>query len=240
ITWDDLRLVLDEELDRLPEKYRAPLLLCCLGGRTRDEAAEQLGWTLGALKMRLERGRQLLRTRLARRGLSVSAALLAMLLAQHATAGSVPAVLATTTINAALLFAIGKTSAALSARVVNLAGLALSTRTGKLKFVGAAGVLLPIIGRAVVWGTEPRTEHPSAQVTEQIASERKESPATSRFEDATEESGLAALLRQHHARFPGWEPSGATLLDIDGNGQLDLHLAGQSKCLAALGRNTGG
>src|SRR5262245_897523 len=126
ITWGDLRLVLDEELDRLPEKYRAPLLLCCLAGRTRDEAAEQLGWTLGTLKMRLERGRQLLRTRLARRGLTVSAALLAVLLAQHTTASPVPALLATTTTKAALLFAPGNPSAALSAQVVRLAGFGLS------------------------------------------------------------------------------------------------------------------
>lgn len=66
-TWDDLRPMLDEELARLPDKYRVPVLLCCLAGRTRDEAAGQLGWTPGTLKMQLERGRQLLRTRLARR-----------------------------------------------------------------------------------------------------------------------------------------------------------------------------
>src|SRR5262249_24779477 len=45
---------------------------------------------------------------------------------------------------------------------------------------------------------------------------------------------------RHHAQFPGWQPSGATLLDIDGDGRLDLHLAGQSECFAALGRNVGG
>src|SRR5262249_31695606 len=118
ITWGDLRLVLDEELSRLPEKYRAPLLLCCLAGRTRDEAAEQLGWTLGSLKMRLERGRQLLRERLARRGLTASAWLLTMLLAQHASASPVPAVLVMTTLRGALLFAAGKT-ATISAKVVS-------------------------------------------------------------------------------------------------------------------------
>jgi RNA polymerase sigma-70 factor (ECF subfamily) len=65
--WDELRPLLEEELARLPDKYRVPVLLCCLAGRTRDEAAGQLGWTAGTLKMQLERGRQLLRTRLARR-----------------------------------------------------------------------------------------------------------------------------------------------------------------------------
>src|SRR5262249_14763861 len=122
ITWGELRVVLDEELDRLPEKYRAPLLLCCLAGRTRDEAAEQRGWTRGALKMRLERGRELLRTRLARRGLTVSATMLAMLVAQHATTRPVPAALARSTVQASLLFAAGKTTGALSARAVSLAG----------------------------------------------------------------------------------------------------------------------
>jgi RNA polymerase sigma factor (sigma-70 family) len=67
--WNDLRAALDEELGRLPDRYRVPLVLCCLAGRTRDEAAAHLGWTPGTIKMQLERGRQLLRTRLSRRGL---------------------------------------------------------------------------------------------------------------------------------------------------------------------------
>jgi RNA polymerase sigma factor (sigma-70 family) len=149
ITWGDLRTVLDEELARLPEKYRAPLLLCCLAGRTRDEAAEQLGWTLGALKMRLERGRRLLRTRLARRGLTITAVLLAMLLAQLATATPVAAGLATTTSMAAVLFAAGNTAAALSAQVIDLACFWLSVGASKAKLFGAAAVLLSIIGMAV-------------------------------------------------------------------------------------------
>src|SRR5436305_1068475 len=57
------------------EHYRAPLVLCCLENCTRDEAARQLGWSVGTFRRRLERGRQLLRERLLRRG--VAPALLA-------------------------------------------------------------------------------------------------------------------------------------------------------------------
>ncbi len=62
--------LLHEQMSRLPEQYRAPLVLCCLENRTRDEAARQLGWSLGTFRRRLERGRQLLRDRLLRRGVA--------------------------------------------------------------------------------------------------------------------------------------------------------------------------
>jgi RNA polymerase sigma factor (sigma-70 family) len=76
--------VLDEELTRLPQKFRAPLVLCYLEGATRDEAAQQLACPLGTLKSRLERGRALLRGRLQRRGVTLSAGLLAAGLTQQA------------------------------------------------------------------------------------------------------------------------------------------------------------
>src|SRR5205807_8867236 len=89
----------EEEVARLPEAYRLPVVLCCLEGRTREEAAALLGWTEGSVKGRLERGRARLHDRLARRGLSLSAALAT---AEVARGSGVPALLGAATVRAAL------------------------------------------------------------------------------------------------------------------------------------------
>ncbi len=79
LAWREVCQVLDEELQRLPERLRLPLLLCYLCGLTRDEAAKQLGWSLATLKRRLEEGRQALRIRLERRGITSVGLALAVL-----------------------------------------------------------------------------------------------------------------------------------------------------------------
>jgi RNA polymerase sigma factor (sigma-70 family) len=79
LVWQEVRQALDEELQRLPERLRSPLLLCYLSGLTRDEAAKQLGWSLGTLKRRLEEGRNALRIRLERRGIAAVGLALAVL-----------------------------------------------------------------------------------------------------------------------------------------------------------------
>src|SRR5262245_37114204 len=84
--WDDLLHLLDAELARLPHKYRAPLLACYLHGRTQDEAARELGWSLSTLRRRLEQGRELLKLRLTARGAALSAGLFAGALAPTARA----------------------------------------------------------------------------------------------------------------------------------------------------------
>lgn len=67
----ETRLILDEELGQLPEKYRAPLVLCYLEGKTNEQAACELGWRPGSMSRRLSRARAQLRERLSRRGLAL-------------------------------------------------------------------------------------------------------------------------------------------------------------------------
>src|SRR5262249_53878753 len=101
LTGRELAMALDEELNRLAENYRAPLVLCYLQGLTRDEAAGQLGLSLGTFKRRLEQARALLHRRLARRGLALSVGLLATVLSGGATAAP-PLALVSATVRAAL------------------------------------------------------------------------------------------------------------------------------------------
>jgi RNA polymerase sigma factor (sigma-70 family) len=95
VSWREVRQLLDAALARLPEHYRAPLVLCYLEGLTQAEAARRLGWSEAVLHGRLERGRQALRRRLARLGLPLAAPLLLPVAADPASAALRAATLAT-------------------------------------------------------------------------------------------------------------------------------------------------
>jgi RNA polymerase sigma factor (sigma-70 family) len=138
--WSDLQALLDRELSLLAEKYRLPVVLCDLEGRTRKEAAKQLGWSEGTLSGRLARARATLARRLARHGLDLSGALLASVLSHHAVSACVPVALVRSTAKAASLIAAGQ---ALGTGIVSLEVAALTEGVLKmmllsnLKMVGA-------------------------------------------------------------------------------------------------------
>jgi RNA polymerase sigma factor (sigma-70 family) len=140
ISGRELREVLDHELLRLPEKYRVGLVLCYLEGATCDEAARQLGWPLGTLKSRLDRGRELLRSRLTKRGLTFSPALAAAVLMEDPAQAGVSAALCERMAHGAVLFSKGKATAAgvISAGALGFAESALkSMALHKLKSTAA-------------------------------------------------------------------------------------------------------
>src|SRR5262245_21041503 len=111
LSWREACAILHEELDRLPDGYRLPLLLCYLDGKSRDEAAGELGWTVNRVRGQLERGRERLRKRLEKRGIALSAGLLAAVAGNSVTAGGPPARL----IQSALRAAAGRPSAGAAA-----------------------------------------------------------------------------------------------------------------------------
>jgi RNA polymerase sigma factor (sigma-70 family) len=153
--------ILDEELLGLPERYRLPLVLCYLEGRTQDEAARELGWSLSTLRRRLERGRELLRARMTGRGATLSAGLFVAALAAPATPDVVPPTLAA----AAVRVAAGAAAAAAVEALARSAEAAFLTR-GKV----AAALLLAGLLAVGAWAgrggpAAPPADDPPARAT---------------------------------------------------------------------------
>jgi RNA polymerase sigma factor (sigma-70 family) len=174
--WNDLQPLLDRELSLLPDKYRVPIVLCDLEGKTRKEAARQVGVPDGTLAARLARGQVLLAKRLGRQGLMLSGGSLAVLLSRDAATAGVPASVLSTTIKAATVFAAGKTAAAgvLSVNAVALTEGVLKTMLlAKLKIATAVLLVVGFTGVAALGVT---LEARGAEIGHAQAQERPVAP----------------------------------------------------------------
>ncbi len=146
---DELRSLIDAELERLPQRFRAPVILCDVQGQTHEQAAAQIGCPVGTVKSRLARGRERLRAGLVRRGLTLTLAAVASFLAAE-RASAVPPTLIQFTISAAARLAAGSTlvAAALTPEAAALTkGVVLSMVFKKVGLVaGALSVAVLVTG----------------------------------------------------------------------------------------------
>ena len=178
--------ILHEELDRLPDTYRLPLLLCYLDGRTRDEAAQQLGVNAEVVRGRLERGRDKLRARLMQRGVTLSAGLLTAV-AASATASGPSTFLIQTTITAAFT---GSTSITVGTLVQ---GAVSSMTIFKFKLLAAIAVTVGLVTSGIYMATPAAQPIPAAPAKAkkgaEPTSDEKSSPAAKEAKEGVDVSG---------------------------------------------------
>ncbi len=202
----ELRSALDEEIHRLPEKFRVPVILCDLEGKTHAETAQRLGCPVGTVKSRLARARGRLQVRLIRRGLAPSAVLLEMTSALEAAPIAVPAALMETTRRVALLSlsALGRSSLAggISVSVVALTEGGLGTMLFmKLRTVAvislAAGIV--VLGAGVFARQDqeggkaaPPTKEDSPPEAKSDDSKKAESPGAVEIREILREAAREA------------------------------------------------
>jgi RNA polymerase sigma factor (sigma-70 family) len=184
VLWNDLGTVLDEEVNRLPEKYRRPFVLCYLEGNTNEQAAEQLGCPQGTLVSWLSRGRERLRNRLARRGVVLAGPPLATLLLSRIADAAPPAALVKALVKAAIPFAAGNAAAGLvSARAVAWTeGVLQAMFFTRLKIAAAVVLVLTLAATGSGWltstvaarprATQAERERPRAEVRPAVRGDR--------------------------------------------------------------------
>jgi RNA polymerase sigma factor (sigma-70 family) len=181
--------LLAEELAALPAKYRDPLVLCYLQGRTHVQAAAELGWPNGSLSRRIAKACELLRQRLTKRGVALG---VTALLAEAA-----PRELAAHTVRLAGLL-VAAAPAAEAGPLLALADAALRPAAFGLKGIVAAGLLLAALGVGGVLGMGQSGAPPTPTVGQRAAAAR---PRTDRYGDPLPDGALARLgtVRLHHA-----------------------------------------
>jgi RNA polymerase sigma factor (sigma-70 family) len=246
-SWDELRPLLDEELARLPEQLRAPLVLCYLEGKTNAQAAREIGCPAGSMSKRLARGREALRQRLTRRGVALTATALGLLLAHNAGA-AVPAALGRATLDAGLAATAGAGLAGVvSVRVAVLVRWGVRDMVlAKCKPILALVLALGVIGTGAGVLTAP-AEPPPVAADPQPAAEEEQPPAERQAPQAKTAAdglgdplpagalvrlGTARLRHGHNVMTVAFAPDGKSFVSTAGD-----HLARRWE--VATGRQIG-
>jgi RNA polymerase sigma factor (sigma-70 family) len=231
----DWRPLLDRELNLLPGKYRAAIVVCDLEGRTRKEAARRLGINEGTLSSRLARGHALLAKRLARCGVALSAGALAAVLVQGGASASMPAALVSSTSKAAVLVAAGQMVGATPA-VLLMKGVMKAMLLKKLRLaVGAVMVLaaLGAVGFGYRAGGGPGTVQaaPPDKPRSELEALRRENELLKLnlevvLEKVRAQEGALRDLRGQVAQLgKAGAGRGVTIADFDGDGLIDIVVA---------------
>jgi RNA polymerase sigma factor (sigma-70 family) len=165
----ELRAVLDEEIERLPAKYRMPLVLCYVADKTHEQAAHELGWPKSSLTTRLAKARDLLQRRLRRRGFTAPAGLLAVMLTEATANAAVPALLTLSTVRLAAQALAGETLAATATTALAnsfVKGATLTKWIASLTLLATLGFAATLGYRMANTGSPAKQAEPAAKATD--------------------------------------------------------------------------
>jgi RNA polymerase sigma factor (sigma-70 family) len=233
LSWREVQAVLEEEIQRLPETYRLPFVLCHLQGLSRAEVGRQLGLKEGTVWSRLSQARARLQERLARRGVVLAAVLGALGVSEKA----VRAELAGTVVRAASLRAAGPAAGAVSARVASLAQAGLQTVTGKTKRALLALAALLALGVGSVF-CRTLSDNPQAPPATKAGAEAEKADTpgarTDRHGDPLPPGALARLgtVRWRHGFFVqalAYSPDGKSIAAVGAGRAITLWDAASGK-----------
>ncbi len=213
VMWRDLRPVLDEEINRLPKKYRRLFVMCYLEGKTNKEAAQAIRCPTGTIATRLARAREILRTRLTRRGITLSYGVIAIALTRQARA-NVPARLSCATSRIAALYTAGNiiASDSIASGAVALAERGLKSmlltksKTIAALFIAAvilASINLPSIPRMLITPGE-RTGNSTIAGNQQLNVVGIESQAQKIEKPSADETPQLTPTLSEEAKENGW------------------------------------